>query len=130
MKLLSAQETLGGAPDRDDAPLPARWRIETIDPLSGTDWDRAAQGFQGLTVFHTSAWARVLSRTYGHVPHYLKIFTAERPLALVPIMELDSRWTGRRGVCLPFSDGCGPLWVSDDPSDVAIVHDALACYAG
>jgi hypothetical protein len=28
---------------------------------------------------------------------------------MLPIMEVRSVWTGRRGVCLPFSDECGPL---------------------
>ncbi len=104
------------------------WRIESIDPLVGHDWDIAASDAGASTVFHTAAWARVLVGTYGHIPHYLRVWSGERMLALVPIMEVDSCWTGRRGVCLPFSDGCGPLWAAKD--EASTVYDALASYAG
>ena len=30
-------------------------------------------------------------------------------MALVPLLEVSSRFTGRRGVCLPFTDLCDPL---------------------
>lgn len=103
------------------------WRIETIDPLVGQDWDHAAAAAGATSVFHTAAWARLLAETYGHIPHYLKVWSGDRLLALVPIMEVDSRWTGRRGVCLPFSDGCGPLWTA--AQDALTVTNALASYA-
>ena len=59
--------------------------------------------------FHGAAWARVLNRTYGHQPLYACCGDARQPLALLPLMEVNSAWTGRRGVCLPFTDVCGPL---------------------
>lgn len=103
------------------------WCVDTIDPICGDEWDACAQVAFDATVFHSSAWARVLIRSYGHAPHYLRIRSGLRVLAIVPIMELDSRWTGRRGVCLPFSDGCGPLRMTQE--DAETVYDALAAYA-
>ncbi len=61
------------------------------------------------TVFHTSHWARVLSDTYAHQPHYLSVLDGQRHVASLPLMEVNSRWTGRRGVSLPFTDLCGQL---------------------
>lgn len=90
-----------------------RLRAEIIDPLSGDCWDREVMPLQQHTVFHRSAWARVLAETYGHQPHYLRVFISERKAALVPLMEVNSPFTGRRGVSLPFSDFAGPLWTGD-----------------
>jgi Acetyltransferase (GNAT) domain len=41
-------------------------------------------------------------------------------VALVPLMEIRSPFTGRRGVCLPFSDFCGPLIFDKGESDAVM----------
>lgn len=85
--------------------------IETtiLNPLSDPAWDRSASGHPDFTIFHGSAWARVLCKTYGHEPLYLRCARAGDPMALIPAMEVRSPWTGCRGICLPFSDFCSPL---------------------
>lgn len=73
-----------------------------------SEWDDQVASHRGATFFHTQAWARVIWETYGHRPAYL--VTARGPAgAVVPMMELNSPVTGRRGVCLPYTDECGPL---------------------
>lgn len=57
-----------------------------------------------FSFFHGAAWAQALTETYGFTPAWL----AEGQ-ALLPLMEVDSWLTGRRGVALPFTDVCGPL---------------------
>ena len=47
-----------------------------------------------------NAAARVLARTYGHRPHYLACHQEGRLTALIPVMEVCSVFTGRRGVCV------------------------------
>ena len=48
-------------------------------------------------------------------------------LALIPLMEVKSFFTGRRGVCLPFSDFCAPLLFDDCEPDVVVANlSALA----
>jgi hypothetical protein len=47
--------------------------------------------------------------------------------ALIPLMEVRSLFTGRRGVCLPFSDACEPLIF--DPEAVGSVRDRFARFA-
>ena len=81
----------------------------TVDPLENGEWDSLLPPFPDATAFHTSAWARVLARTYCHKPLYLRFDRAGQPVALVPLMEVRSAVTGRRGVCLPFTDSCAPL---------------------
>jgi CelD/BcsL family acetyltransferase involved in cellulose biosynthesis len=85
-------------------------RIETIDPLSDGSWDHDVAAHPDATFFHGAAWARVLHRTYGHKPIYLRFYRGEGDLmALLPLMDVRSWVTGRRGISLPFSDFCGPL---------------------
>jgi hypothetical protein len=51
----------------------------------------------------------VLCKTYEHDPVYLRCSQRGELLALVPMMEVRSPVTGRRGICLPFTDSCYPL---------------------
>lgn len=80
-----------------------------IDPLLDARWDSLVSVLDRSSVFQTSHWARVLHDTYGHRPFYFCQSSNGRPEVLLPLMEVSSRWTGRRGVSLPFTDFC-PLF--------------------
>lgn len=97
--------------------------IERIDPFAASHWDDLVVNHPDQTIFHHSAWARVLAETYGHQPFYLKISGYGSEAALVPLMEVKSRFTGCRGVSLPFSDFAGPLW--SDTGHAPSVYAAL-----
>lgn len=84
----------------------------TINPLAGAEWDQFVAAHPGATFFHTSAWARVLNEAYGHTPVYFAGRGAGA--ALLPMMEVNSPWLGRRGVSLPFTDGCAPLGAEEE----------------
>src|SRR5438876_11270399 len=83
----------------------------TIDPLQHPAWDSVVARHPQSSFFHGTAWARVLQETYGHRPIYFCRFADGQLEGLLPIMEVPSPWTGRRGVSLPFSDFCSPLSV-------------------
>lgn len=97
--------------------------VERIDPLTGGIWDSLVTARPDHSVFHLSAWAKVLADTYEHRPFYLKIKNQGIDMALVPLMELRSPVTGRRGVSLPFADFGGPLWI--EPRQQLAVYQAL-----
>lgn len=80
-----------------------------VNPLTEPAWDRLVLAHRDCTFFHSSAWAKVLCATYGHKPVYLHFAHGSESLALIPMMEVRSSFTGRRGVSLPFSDFCGAL---------------------
>lgn len=83
-----------------------------VDPLAdGSCWDGLIAKNPGGSVFHTSAWIRVLCQTYGYRPLCLMQEGAQP--ALLPIVEVDSIITGRRGICLPFTDSCSALTSTD-----------------
>jgi CelD/BcsL family acetyltransferase involved in cellulose biosynthesis len=84
--------------------------VATVDPLyDPTNWDRLVYSHPDFNFFHTAAWTKVLCKTYGHIPLFLHVTHAGKSLALLPFMEINSPFTGRRGVSLPFSDFCEPL---------------------
>ena len=85
--------------------------VQWTNPLEASDWDArlASKNHPALSFFHTSAWANVLTETYGYRPFY---FTTSEPgflHSVLPFMEVPSRLTGNRAVALPFTDNCDPL---------------------
>ena len=106
---------------------PSSIRIVQIDPLKDRDWDDLVSSREDHSIFHRSAWARVLTETYGHRPYYLRISVEGVEVAIVPLMEVNSFLTGRRGVSLPFSDFTGPLWI--DQGHAFSVYYALSEFA-
>lgn len=83
--------------------------ISIVDPTKTENWDELVLSFPSYSFFHSSDWARVLNETYNFTPHYLKVTESGDTKAVLPLMEVDSLFTGRRAVSLPFSDFCEPL---------------------
>ncbi len=55
----------------------------------------------------------MLQDTYGHRPFYFCRLAEGQLKELLPVMEVSSSWTGRRGVSLPFTDFCTKLKAED-----------------
>lgn len=84
-------------------------KIQPINPLRHPNWDAFVKRLPGFSFFHSAAWAKVLVETYGYAPNY---FVTNAPTgfhSLLPLMEVDSWLTGRRGIALPFTDDCEPF---------------------
>src|SRR5262245_48618559 len=101
--------------------------MRIVDPLRERTWDHLVALHHDANCFHTSAWARVLHQTYNHQPFYLQFSRGHRLVALIPLMEVRSLFTGRRGVCLPFSDACEPLIFDQEATE--LVTDQLVRFA-
>src|SRR5437868_10121300 len=91
-----------------------------MNPLVDSEWDDAISMHPDATIFHSTAWARVLVDTYGHRPCYVQMSLNGSLLALVPMMEVQSVLTRSRGICLPFSDYCAPLTFSTFGHEVVL----------
>lgn len=87
--------------------------IEIVNPLSFRRWDDLVLETPGHSFFHLSGWARVLHESYGYRPAYFSIVDGGRLSALVPLMDVRSFLTGHRGVSLPFTDYCDPVFADD-----------------
>jgi len=96
--------------------------LQIINPLEYPNWDELLLTNNQSTFFHTSAWARVLHESYKYKPLYFTSIDNGKISALIPIMEVKSFITGKRGVSLPFTDYCQPI-VSDNNHSLSIMDD-------
>lgn len=94
--------------------------IQIVNPLDIPDWDSRILVFPDATIFHTTAWARVLIESYGFVPYYFFSYQGEEITGVLPLMEVRDLFAGRKAVCLPFSDFCSPLY-----RDSTIFHEVF-----
>ncbi|HVN87105.1 MAG TPA: GNAT family N-acetyltransferase [Candidatus Binatia bacterium] len=91
-------------------------RVETIDPLTDPRWS-AVESRPDATLYHSTAWARVIAETYAFPCRYSVALDHAEVVGGLPAFEIRGTWRGRRLVSLPFSDVGGPL------------GDAFACHA-
>ena len=103
---------------------PASAAVQPVNPADCKDWDGAVARHPDHSFFHSAAWAAVLERTYNFTPGYFAINKGGRIESLLPLMEVDSWLTGRRGIALPFTDDCHPL-ASDPESFRRLVQSAV-----
>lgn len=87
----------------------SRLALRVVNPLEDPSWDANLAACPGATFFHTAVWARVLHCAYGYRPAYFMAGDGSNVRPVLPLMEVDSWLTGRRGVSLPFTDECAPL---------------------
>lgn len=83
--------------------------IRPIDPIAYHDWDKLLLQSGDSQFFHTRAWARVLNESYGYKPVYFALLEGNCLAFLLPFVEVNSLFTGKRGASLPFSDFCPPF---------------------
>jgi serine/alanine adding enzyme len=85
-------------------------KIQVIDPITDKRWDAFITSHPDSTVFHHSAWARVLSESYRCQPAYYVLENERNEiLAAAPFLWIKSPLTGKRLVCLPQCEFCFPL---------------------
>ena len=83
--------------------------LRIVNPLDYAEWDDLLLKTPGHSFFHTAAWAKSLSESYAYKVTYFTLMESDRFIALIPVMDIRSILTGRRGVSLPFTDYCEPL---------------------
>jgi CelD/BcsL family acetyltransferase involved in cellulose biosynthesis len=83
---------------------------QMVNPVRIPDWGALLAGFSDYSFFHSAAWAKTLEGAYGYTPVYMTVEEAGEVRSLLPLMEVNSGFTGRRGIALPFTDECGPLY--------------------
>jgi hypothetical protein len=83
--------------------------IQIIDPTQYPGWDDLIVSHPEGSFFHSSVWAKVLHDSYGYTPIYFTVLGENGIKALIPVMEVNSLLTGKRGVSLPFTDYCEPI---------------------
>jgi len=95
---------------------------QCVNPVHFPNWDTLVMSHSNYSFFHSAAWAKVLEDTYGYVPVYLTAEGIGAGSSLLPLMEVNSWLTGCRGMALPFTDDCGPLY-----ADAASAQRMVQC---
>jgi len=98
--------------------------VQITNPLEHPDWNERLLGRGGCCFFHTANWVAALCNAYGFAPSYLSAETGDRWDGLLPLVEVQSFLTGRRGVSLPFTDSC-PIIASDEEVKAALLKAAI-----
>jgi CelD/BcsL family acetyltransferase involved in cellulose biosynthesis len=99
--------------------------LSIINPIEHPNWDHLLLTNDQTAFFHTAAWAKVLRDAYGYKPFYLTITENGALAGLIPVMEIKSLLTGKRGVSLPFTDLCEPV-AKDGETFTALLKEATA----
>ena len=82
------------------------------------------------SIFHHPAWSQLLVDCYNYKPFVIIVLNGDGEIcAGLPIMQINSRITGRRWVSLPFSDYCTPLY-RDDQALGQLTNQLVEIYKG
>ena len=98
--------------------------VKYVDPTLDARWDETVASFPDANIFHTSSWAKTLKDSYRYQPLYAVWEKSGIPVSMVPLMEIDSMITGKRGVSLPFTDWCPAVNVGSLPRS-EVLRDLL-----
>ena len=85
-------------------------KILTIQELGPEKWDTFARSQPDGSLYHLSAWHRVMEDSYGYQTRYYVIHDSEGAIrSALPAVNPRNIFLGRRNVSYPFSDYCDPL---------------------
>jgi hypothetical protein len=87
--------------------------VKVVNPVNDHQWNKMLLDCHHSSIFHSANWARVLAESYRYAPSYFSLWEGKTLKGCLPVMEVKSLLTGRRGVSVTFSDYCGSL-VSDE----------------
>ena len=112
------------SPENSSPPPASSASLRQENPLTSEHWDGLISPHPEASIFHGAAWAKVLAETYEFTPVYLASFHEKKIAAALPVLEVDSWLTGKRGVSLPFTDECEALGFSG-ASILPLIQEAL-----
>jgi len=83
--------------------------VVIVDPWKDARWDAYVASHPRATVYHTSAWIRIVCDTGRYPSLCLLHEEAGHVTGVMPLAAVDSALTGHRITTLPFSDVCFAL---------------------
>ncbi|MDP9294684.1 MAG: GNAT family N-acetyltransferase [Actinomycetota bacterium] len=97
-----------------------------LDPLGDPRWAQLVAESPQASIFHHPAWLELLHRRYRYpLAAAVVLDGAGQPMAGLPMALVSSRLTGRRLVCLPFSDVCPPLVTGDNSEALELLAETV-----
>ncbi len=84
-----------------------RRRIVALTSQRRADWARFVGDQPEATVFHTLAWHDAVAESFPHEDIYLMAYEGDRVAGVLPMFLVNSMFTGRMLVSLPYAVGGG-----------------------
>jgi lipid II:glycine glycyltransferase (peptidoglycan interpeptide bridge formation enzyme) len=97
--------------------------IKTLLSSDAGRWDDFVQSHEMATIYHTSAWRKIIEKTYRHKAVYFYLENPDGKItAGMPFFTIKNRLTGSRLTSLPGAQACNPLISSQDEYNAFIEH--------
>jgi serine/alanine adding enzyme len=96
----------------------------SVGAVDDGTWDAYVAGHPDRCAYHYAAWARVVSRAFGHEAVMLAALTAGRVVGVLPLIVMRSRLFGRFVVSLPYLNQ-GGLLADDAGAETALISRAI-----
>jgi len=91
------------------------------------NWDEFIMSHPKGTPFHLSCWMRTVSEVYSFSPLFFVLENDSNDICgILPCFFIKGIFNGKKMVCLPFSDFCGPLVKGNHQENyllTRIIHD-------
>lgn len=81
---------------------PSVGQLEVRAGIDPDRWDRYVQVRSDASIYHRSAWARVMANAFGHETRYLAATDGDEIVGILPLVQFKSRLFARCLVSLPF----------------------------
>ncbi|MCP4352749.1 MAG: FemAB family PEP-CTERM system-associated protein [Desulfobacterales bacterium] len=100
-------------------------KIKLIDTTDIPAWDKYVEAHRGATLYHLSAWERVIRKTYEHKTYYLMAVKNDNSVAgVLPLVHLKHFIFGNNLVSIPFFD-MGGILADDEQTEKEIMARAV-----
>ena len=76
--------------------------LRPLDEAREPAWDAFVSAMPDGSFFHLSAWARVISRAFGHQPHYTLAERDGSIVGILPLAHVKTRLFGNTLISVPF----------------------------
>lgn len=83
--------------------------IRTLEEHDASKWDQFVLRHPLGSIYHTTAWMRVVQKTFKHEPLYIYLEENEKIRACLPLFRVSSWIAGEHLACLPATTVCDPL---------------------
>ena len=99
--------------------------INVVEPQQEVQWDEFVRSSDDGTVFHLSAWKRVVAEVFRHTPHYLAAVEDGKIRGVLPLFEVRGLLSGHVLISVPYAV-YGGLCGSDPAARHALLDEARA----
>lgn len=92
----------------------SRSHLSIVPSGNTTAWNEILTAVDPRTHFFCQTWIPILEKSYGFKPYAIVSKEGDTINGVLPILEVNSAFTGKRGISLPFIDFCRSYHTTKD----------------